>query len=92
MPLRLEATVHGRVQRVMYRDFVCRKARRLRLAGTVRNLKDGTVAVVAEGPQESLDVLLTQMRHGPLLARVDQIASLYTNATGQYRSFDIAYE
>ena len=51
---RLEVVVAGRVQLVMYRDFAWRKAHGLGLKGEVQNLKDGTVRVVAEGPEEVL--------------------------------------
>src|SRR3712207_750257 len=53
---RIEATVHGRVQGVNFRNFTAREARRLGVSGTVRNLPDGeTVAVVAEGSRADLE-------------------------------------
>ena len=89
---RLEVIVSGRVQVVMYRDFAQRKARGLRLAGEVQNLRDGTVRVVAEGPREALERYLAKLNKGPLLARVDQVASEWKPATGVYRGFTINYE
>ena len=52
---RLTAIVHGDVQGVGYRFFAQRQAARLGLRGYVRNLRDGTVEVVAEGPRPLLD-------------------------------------
>ena len=43
MQERLEVIVSGRVQMVMFRDFVQRKASSLKLVGEVQNLPDGTV-------------------------------------------------
>jgi acylphosphatase len=45
----LHAFVHGRVQGVGYRATTMDEARRLNLAGWVRNRIDGSVEVLAEG-------------------------------------------
>jgi len=65
--------VTGRVQGVGYRYFVLREAERLGLAGFTRNLPDGRVEVVAEGPEEVLGQLDTRLRSGPSFARVDGV-------------------
>ena len=69
-----EAVVRGRVQGVGYRFFVLERARALKLGGHVGNLPDGAVHVVAAGPSESLERFLENLRKGPFLARVDDIA------------------
>lgn len=88
---RLEAIVRGRVQMVMYRDFAQRKARGLRLAGEVQNLRDGTVRVVAEGPREALETYLAKLHAGPLLADVAGVEPAWLPATGSYAGFSIIY-
>jgi len=88
---RLEALVSGRVQMVMYRDFAQRKARRLKLVGSVENLSNGTVRVIAEGPRDVLEQYVTRLEGGPLLAHVEQVTPLWLPATGSYRGFDIVY-
>ena len=88
---RLEAIVSGRVQMVMYRDFAQRKARRLKLIGTVENLPNGTVRVIAEGPRDVLDNYVTRLEGGPLLAHVEQVTPLWLPATGGFRDFVIIY-
>jgi acylphosphatase len=88
---RLEAIVRGRVQLVMYRDFARRKALRLKLCGEVRNLPDGTVRVVAEGPREALEKYLEKLHRGSVLARVEGIDARFREATGQYDNFSIIY-
>jgi acylphosphatase len=89
---RFEATVSGRVQLVMYRDFVARGARALKLTGEVKNLEGGTVRVIAEGPRDALEKLLARMRRGSLLSRVDEIGLSWLPARGGYTSFTISYE
>ena len=51
MEKRLECQVFGRVQLVMFRDFVTRKARARGIVGTVKNNPDGSVSVVAQGDE-----------------------------------------
>lgn len=48
---------HGRVQGVGFRATALSLARRLDLAGWVRNLPNGTVELVVEGPAACLDQL-----------------------------------
>jgi len=89
---RIEAIVSGRVQMVMYRDFTQRKASGLKLSGEVRNLPDGTVEVVAEGPREKLERLVEKLHTGPVLARVDDVKVEWRPASGTFSKFRIAYE
>jgi acylphosphatase len=53
-----------------------REAERLKLAGFARNLPDGSVEVVSEGPEEILEAMETHLRRGPSHARVDDVARL----------------
>jgi acylphosphatase len=91
MTERLEAIVSGKVQMVMFRDFVQRKATGLKVTGEVQNMKDGTVLVVAEGDHEALEKLLSKLHTGPLLARVDSVSASWVPATQEYKSFKISY-
>ena len=92
MDERIEVVISGRVQVVMYRDFATRKARGLGLVGEVKNLPDGTVRVVAEGPRATLERFVKKLHRGSLLSRVDGIMTSWLPYTGAYRSFDIAYD
>lgn len=89
---RLEATVSGRVQKVMYRDFATRKARGLKLTGAVRNKSDGTVHVIAEGPRERLEAYIEKLKQGSVLSYVEHVAHTFLPATGEHKKFDINYD
>lgn len=65
--------VSGRVQGVGYREACVREARRLALAGWVRNRSDGTVEVLAQGRVERLTRLHAWLRRGPPAARVVRV-------------------
>jgi len=87
----LNAVVSGGVQGIMFRDFVQRKATLLGLTGEVRNTKDGTVAVHAEGERETLEKLLPFLRKGPLFARVKNVSVTWVEPTHRFDSFTIEY-
>ncbi len=89
---RLEAISHGRVQMVMYRDFVQRKARSLSLTGKVQNQTDGTVRIIAEGSRTDLDKLILQLKNGPLFAHVEDVHVSFMSATGSFTDFSISYD
>jgi len=65
--------VEGAVQGVGFRYFVVHRARELHLGGTVRNLPDGSVEVVAQGDPRSLGELEAALWRGPSLARVKRV-------------------
>jgi len=54
----IECTITGKVQMVMFRDFIQRKARALNISGTVENGEDGSVRVVAQGDEKSLQTFI----------------------------------
>lgn len=66
-------TVRGRVQGVGYRYFVSRIAEAFDIQGTVRNLFDGSVEIVASGSQENFRSFREQIEIGPSHARVDRV-------------------
>lgn len=88
---RLEARIFGRVQMVMFRDFVKRGARRLQLSGWVKNNPDGTVSVVAEGGEVSLRKLLLRIQEGSMLSRVDRVEEGWKKAEDLKGEFYIHY-
>ncbi|GLZ53927.1 acylphosphatase [Actinomycetospora sp. NBRC 106378] len=62
--------VHGTVQGVFFRASTEQEARRLGVAGWVRNRSDGTVEMVAEGADEAVDALVRWAHEGPSRAEV----------------------
>jgi acylphosphatase len=71
---RMQVVVRGRVQGVNFRRFIAEHARRLRLAGSVRNGDDGaSVEIAAEGERTDLERLLVLAHQGPDFARVDSV-------------------
>ncbi len=88
--MQLHATISGRVQGIGFRFFVVHRASHRRLTGWVRNLTNGDVEVVAEGPQEALSELLVELREGPPGSWVRAVQAQWRPATGQYNGFHAA--
>jgi acylphosphatase len=70
------------VQGVFYRATCADVARRLGLVGWVRNLPDGSVEAVAEGPSNDVEALLAWCRQGPPLAAVERLDVTEEDPTG----------
>ena len=91
MQKRLTAIVTGRVQLVMFRDFARRKSRSLGLVGTVQNLPDGSVSVVAEGEAAVLNQYISYLHKGSILSRVDGVKVEWGEPNGTFSDFLILY-
>lgn len=65
--------VGGRVQGVAFRAYTRSQANALDLRGYARNLSDGRVEVLAVGDPAAIERLAEWLRHGPPLARVDEV-------------------
>jgi acylphosphatase len=86
---RLHAMVEGRVQGVGYRQFVFEVASMLQLKGWVRNRRDGSVEVLAEGSRDMLEKLLTALQRGPRMSYVTGLNPKWLPATGEFASFEV---
>ncbi|MDF1542085.1 MAG: acylphosphatase [Anaerosomatales bacterium] len=71
--LRRHVWVDGVVQGVFFRAATAEMADGLGLAGWVRNLADGRVEAVFEGPPESVDAAVAWCRRGPRRAVVERV-------------------
>lgn len=69
----IRCVVAGRVQGVFYRASTATEAQRLGIDGSVRNLPDGRVEVVAKGEGETLADLVAWLWRGPPTARVQAV-------------------
>ena len=83
--------VGGEVQGVGYRFFAQRAAARHQVTGYVKNLKDGRVEVVAEGPAQQVEAFKHELATGPRFSSVDQVEELILDPSGLYPAFRIEH-
>jgi acylphosphatase len=70
---RARVRVNGSVQGVFFRVETRDRARSLGVSGWVRNLQDGAVEAVFEGPEERVESMVEWCRRGPAGARVESV-------------------
>jgi acylphosphatase len=80
---RVRVLVSGRVQAVFFRATCAREARARGTAGAVRNLPDGRVEGVFEGPDDAVDEMVRWCSHGPPGARVDAVELIEEEPKGE---------
>jgi acylphosphatase len=86
--VRAHLYIYGRVQGVFYRQTAKEVAERHGLSGWVRNLRDGRVEMVVEGPSESVFKMIEWAKQGPPLARVDKVEVFWEEYTGEFTGFE----
>lgn len=86
---RVKIKVKGVVQGVGYRYYTYRIARGLDLKGYVRNQKDGSVEVLAEGEKDKLMELISELRIGPTNSRVDDLSVEWQDCSNEFSEFKI---
>jgi len=81
------ARIHGRVQGVGFRYHTQTTARSLGVVGWVRNLRDGTVEVRAQGDESALGEFRRYLHAGPPTAHVERVELYDADPSDQYRTF-----
>jgi acylphosphatase len=81
--VRQHVWISGLVQGVWYRESCREQARALGVTGWVRNLADGRVEAVFEGPPAAVDRAVAWCHGGPRRARVDTVQIAEEEAVGE---------
>lgn len=84
---RLTACVSGKVQKVGYRAQVVEIGRILGLKGTVENLSDGRVKIIAEGDDDKLKWFEDAIHIKNTLIQVSSVDKEYSPARGEFSGF-----
>ena len=80
---RAHVYVSGKVQGVYFRATTREEARKQDVDGWVRNLDDGRVEAVFEGPEEDVESLIEFCHQGSKAARVDDVEVSYEEPQGE---------
>ena len=88
---RVEIIVRGIVQGVFFRTSTRDFAAKLNIMGTVRNLRDGAVEIIAEGKEEKLFELIGYAKRGPPSAKVYDVDVSWKAPLGKLNGFKVTY-
>ncbi len=89
--VRAHLRIYGIVQGVFFRSTMRDKAYELGVTGWVRNLPDGSVEAVIEGPEDKVKELIRWAHRGPPLARVEKVEVEWEEYKGEFKDFRIRY-
>ncbi len=87
----LRSIVTGKVQKVRYRDYVQVSATELGLVGFIRNNKDGSVEVVAQGEPDVLKNFVEYLNEGSLLSKVESVSVEWGTVQATYIEFSVLH-
>ncbi len=87
--VRAHVFIEGRVQGIFYRMWTREQAQKLGLVGWVRNLEDGRVEAVFEGPKDKVEKMVKKCHKGPHPAGIEHIDVSWEKATGEFSIFEI---
>lgn len=91
MMRRVRVYISGRVQGVFFRAYTKEEADRLGLKGWVRNLPDGRVEAVFEGPASAIEEMIRWCHRGSPASKVTSVEVEEEPYTGEFKDFSIRY-
>lgn len=86
---RARVYVSGQVQGVFFREATRERAEKLGLAGWVRNLHDGRVEALFEGPSQGVREMVGWCKEGPSHAEVEDVDAEFEAAEGDLTGFEV---
>ncbi|MEK6335317.1 MAG: acylphosphatase [Acidobacteriota bacterium] len=83
--------ISGDVQGVGFRFFAQRAAARHQVVGYVKNLDDGRVEALAEGPPLNVEAFKHELATGPRFSSVAHVEEINVDPTGLFPSFRVEH-
>src|SRR5438309_10533674 len=87
----MHALVFGHVQGVCFRAVTLDYAEALGISGTVRNLRDGSVEIYAQGRIELLEELLAKLDQNYGTRHIESVHKVFAKPVQAFRGFKILY-
>lgn len=81
--------IEGAVQRVGFRRFAERSARKFKLSGYVENLNDGSVRTFVQGSKDSIEAFILEIKNAPEPIIVERVESKRARAVPAMKLFRI---
>lgn len=86
---RITLKIYGKVQGVFFRHNARQIAAQLNLTGWAENNPDGTVTIVAEGPEGKLKEFILWAKKGTPPAQVTKVSVRWQKYSGKFNSFSV---
>ena len=86
---RAHVYVSGQVQGVFFRDATRERAEQLGLKGWVKNLPDGRVEALFEGPSGKIREMIRWCEQGPSHATVEEVETEFDAAQEDLAGFEV---
>ncbi len=83
--------IEGKVQGVGFRHFTKLNAREVGVYGWVKNLPDGRVEAVFEGPEDHIIEIVSRCEDGPGASRIDDVDFEWEDPAGAFSAFKVKY-
>jgi acylphosphatase len=87
--VRAHLRIYGRVQGVFFRANTRKQARKRGLGGWVKNLDDGSVEAIIEGPEDDVREVVDWAREGPPRANVEDLEVDREDYEGAFDDFEV---
>ncbi len=89
--VRAHVIISGLVQGVFFRAYTKDQAKSLGLSGWVRNLPDGNVEAIFEGPEDKVKEMINWCYKGSPSSKVETVRVNYEDYKGEFPDFFIRY-
>ncbi|MCE2982483.1 MAG: acylphosphatase [Parachlamydia sp.] len=87
----MHAIVKGQVQGIGFRALTRYRALDLGIKGEVRNLKDGTVEIYAQGSKKQLEMLLERLKEETMPGQIEEATLEYFPIEHSHEDFKIVH-
>ena len=87
--IRVTLKIYGDVQGVFFRRSAKLEADRLDIVGWIRNDKDGSVEVMAQGEKDKVDQFIKWCKKGPPFSKVKKVEVVNQNGLENFDEFSI---
>ena len=89
MDVRAHLYIEGNVQGVFFRRSAKMQADKLGVVGLVRNRRDGSVEIIAQGPKSKVNAFITWCKKGPPFAKVEKVDVEWKKNLEDFEEFEV---
>jgi len=89
--LHYKIRVSGLVQGVSFRAFTQNIANQYHIVGSVKNLDDGRVEIIASGDENNMQAFIHECNKGPVFASVKQVDITELTGNSDFSEFVVLY-